>query len=278
MQKLPLNKLAACAALCALALPAAAEDEGLGYVSSLAGEATAQRAGEEPRALACGDPVFADDTLRTAADSRVGVMLDDVAAHLSEKTQVALGRTDVATPAARLESGMVRVIDPRNAGAPARLAVLDAQAQVVGNDAEAYLFAEKVGPYAMLCEWDAPLSVARGDDPSKTADPGQCVIAKPTEPLYTADAHDQRIPAAPDEFCEFEVASGSPTDHLSPLDVASPGPGVLTGPDFAPLAFQGPGQNGCEGGGPGCALPLPIVVEPGQAVGGPAGPGDAGRL
>ena len=259
-----------------LALPVGAADETLGYVSSLAGEATAQRAGEEPRALACGDPVYADDTLRTAADSRVGVMLEDVAAHLSASTQVALGRTEIETPSARLESGMVRVIDPRESGNAAQLAVLDAAAQVVGNDAEAYLFAEKVGPYAMLCEWDAPLPVSRGEEGPHTADPGECVIAKPTEPLYTAKAHDQRIPAAPDELCDFDVAAGSPLDHLNPRDVA--GPGLPTGADFQALAYQGPGYMSCEIGGPACGLGLPVVAAPGGAVTGTDLPNDGGVL
>ena len=92
-----------------------------GRVSSLAGDATAQRPGEEPRALACGDPVYADDTLRTGADSRVGVLLDDVMGHLAADTRVVLGRTAQAMPSIRLEVGKVRMIDPRDAGAPAQL-------------------------------------------------------------------------------------------------------------------------------------------------------------
>ena len=260
----------------ALGLSAGAADDTLGYVSSLAGEATAQRAGEDVRALACGDPIYADDTLRTGADSRVGVMLEDVAAHLSASTQVALGRTELATPAARLESGMVRVIDPRESGSAARLAVLDAAAQVVGNDAEAYLFTEKVGPYAMLCEWDAPLPVERGGEAPRTAGPGECVIAKPTEPLYTAKAHEQRIPAAPDELCDFEVAAGNPLDHLNPRDVAAPG--LPSGADFQALAYQGPGYRSCEVGGPACGLGLPVVAEPGNALTGVDLPNDGGGL
>jgi hypothetical protein len=60
------------------------------------------------------------------------------------------------------------MIDPRDEGEPAQLAVLDADGHVKGNDAEAYIFSEKVGPYAMLCEWDAPLPVSRGKE-QKTA-------------------------------------------------------------------------------------------------------------
>ena len=194
------NLFFTCALIGALATAGAAlaADE-LGRVSAVAGEATAQQPGAEPRALACGDPVFAGDTLRTGSDSRVGVQLDDVATHLDANTpggdRPHARRT--RRPRGSL-AGKVRMIDPRDEGAPAQLAALDADARVKGNDAEAYIFSEKVGPYAMMCEWDDPLPVSRGSE-SKTADPGECVIAKPKEPLYTANAHDARIPALAQE-------------------------------------------------------------------------------
>jgi len=242
----------------ALALGAAgahADGDVIGQVSSVSGDATAQRPGEAPRSLGCGDDVYADDLLRTGAGSRVGVMLDDVAAHLAPDTRVALGRTAQAMPSARLEAGQLRMIDPRDTGAPARLAALDANADVLGNDAEAYVFSEKIGPYAMLCEWDAPLAVSRAPGESLAADPGQCVISKPKEPLYHADAHEQRLPIDVAEICDLgpQLAQlGSPLDHLSPADVAA-GPPLgldplvpLAAPDLVPepcdidpLACQG---------------------------------------
>jgi hypothetical protein len=201
---------------------ALAADE-LGRVSAVAGEATAQQPGAEPRALACGDPVFAGDTLRTGSDSHVGVQLDDVATHLDANTQVEIGRTAENTPSARLLAGKVRMIDPRDEGAPAQLAALDTDARVKGNDAEAYIFSEKLGPYAMMCEWDDPLPVSRGRE-SKVADPGHCVIAKPKEPLYTANAHDARIPALAQECGPAPQVAFNPLHHLSPTDVAAIGP------------------------------------------------------
>ena len=45
--------------------------------------------------------------------------------------------------------------------------------QIAGNDTEAYLLSEKVGPYAMFCEWDAPLALRRGNE-RKTVDPNLC--------------------------------------------------------------------------------------------------------
>jgi hypothetical protein len=203
---------------------ALAADE-LGRVSAVTGEATAQQPGAEPRALACGDPVFAGDTLRTGPDSHVGVQQGDVATHLDANTQVVIGRTAENTPSARLLAGKVRMIDPRDEGAPAQLTALDADARVKGNDAEAYIFSEKVGPYAMMCEWDDPLPVSRGSE-SKTANPGECVIAKPKEPLYTANAHDPRIPALAQECAPGpDLASlNDPRHHLTPTDVAAIGP------------------------------------------------------
>jgi hypothetical protein len=246
----------------ALALAGAAQAaDPLGTVSSVAGDATAQQPGADPRPLACGDPVYVGDTLRTGASSRVGVQLDDVAAHLDASSRAVLGRTPQSMPTARLEAGKIRVIDPRDAGAPAGLEVLDAEASVVGNDAEAYIFSEKVGPYAMLCEWDAPLPVSRGSE-QKTAQPGKCVIAKPKEPLYVANGHDVRIPAVA-EACEPgpDLASlNSPLHHLTPADVAAPGPFTTNNAGFGainPAGAQFPGYDSCDVGGP-CGQPVPV--------------------
>lgn len=282
-QKVLLSALAGLFSL-ALGAGAAGADDVLGRVNSVAGEVTAQRLGAEPRAIACGDPVYADDTLRTGRDSRVGVMLDDVSTHLDADTRVSLGRTAQAMPSARLEAGKVRMIDPRDSGAPARLAVLDADAQVIGNDAEGYIFSEKLGPYAMLCEWDAPLPVSRGDE-QKSAAPGECVIAKPKEPLYTADAHDTRIPAVADVCAPGpELASlNSPLHHLTPGDVAAPGPVAGLGTaglgGIHPAAAENPGRDACVSAAGSCVLPLPFeVFEPAPVVGAPAPGVGAGRL
>jgi len=237
---------------------ALAADE-LGRVSAVSGDATAQQPGAEPRPLACGDPVYANDTLRTGNDSHVGVQLDDVATHLDPNSQVLLGRTAVNTPSARLLAGKVRMIDPRDEGEPAQLAVLDADAQVRGNDAEGYIFSEKVGPYAMLCEWNHPLPVSRGNE-HKSADPHQCVIAKPKEPLYTANAHDARIPALAQECAPGpELASlNNPRNHLTPRDVAAGPPAGPGTAGFAPVtAIAGPDYT-CDNAGI-CAPVIPLV-------------------
>jgi hypothetical protein len=249
---------------------ALAADE-LGRVTAVAGEATAQQPGAEPRALACGDPVFAGDTLRTGSNSHVGVQLDDVATHLDANTQVEIGRTPENTPSARLLAGKVRMIDPRDEGAPAQLAALDENARVKGNDAEAYIFSEKVGPYAMMCEWDAPLPITRGRE-SKVADPGHCVIAKPKEPLYTADAHEQRIPALAQECAPGpELASlNDPRHHLSPTDVAAPGYGPVGG--FGPLSMAPTPNYVCDNAGV-CSPVIGVVIQEPPPVIDPCPPG-----
>jgi hypothetical protein len=250
--------------LCAASAARAADE--LGRVTAVSGEATAQQPGAEARPLHCGDPVYPGDTLRTGADSHVGVQLDDVATHLDPNSQVLLGRTNVDTPSARLLAGKVRMVDPRDEGEPALLAVLDADGHVKGNDAEAYLFKEKVGPYAMLCEWSDPLPVSRANE-QKVAKPGECVIAKPKEPLYTANAHEQRIPAIAQECAPGpDLASlNSPLHHLTPKDVAA-GPAAPTTAGFGPvLANSGPDYM-CDNAGI-CAALIPIVPEEPDPVG-----------
>ena len=211
-----------------LASPAGAEPQVVGKVTSLVGEATAQQPEGEARSLACGDPIYEGDRVVTASEGRVDVMMGDTLAHLAEDSQLIVERTPAQTPDVTLTRGKVRVIDPRQGGEPARLAALDASAELTGTDTEAYVFAEKIGPYAMLCEWDAPLVVVRPGERA-VASPGDCVISKKTEPLYTAKAHDDRIPALAEQVCEVDPAllaalAGSPADHLSPADVSAPGP------------------------------------------------------
>jgi hypothetical protein len=263
------NLFFACVLIGSLSLAgsALAADE-IGRVSAVGGDATAQQPGAELRPLACGDPVFAGDTLRTGAGSSVGVQLDDVATHLDANTQVEIGRTPENTPSARLVRGKVRMIDPRDEGAPAQLSALAADAHVKGNDAEAYIFSEKVGPYAMMCEWDDPLPVTRGKE-SKTANPGECVIAKPKEPLYTANGHDQRIPALAQECGPGPAVAFNPNDYLAPTNVAAGGP---VPDNFQPAQFPpGPGYV-CDNTG-ACSPAVPVVIAEPPPVIDPCPPG-----
>ncbi|HEY5658928.1 MAG TPA: hypothetical protein VIY27_14155 [Myxococcota bacterium] len=269
-------------ALAALGVSSSAQAEDaalMGRVTAVDGSATAQLPGQAPRALGCGDPVFADDLLNTAAGAQLAVMLDDVLAQLPANSALRLGRTANLTPDVRLESGSVRIIDPRAAGDVSYLAVLDARAELMGNDVEAYIFTEKVGPYAMLCEWDAPLRVARGDE-RELAEPGDCVIAKNREPLYVAQAHEDRIPALAAQVCEIDpgalaALAGDPARHLTPAAVAAAGPMVgVTSAGFgesnpSPLELVAPSP--CDSPGSGCSVTVPI-----SGGGGGAGPFNPG--
>lgn len=227
----------------------AADPAAVGEVTSLSGQVSAVREGAAPRPLACGDPVFEGESVVTAPGSGAGVLLGhDLMAQVGEGSSLRLGRTPAGTADATLERGAVRVIDARQDAAPARLAAGSAAARVAGGDSEAYLLAEKAGGYAMFCEWDAPLAVERGNE-SRTAAPTQCVISKPREPLYVADAHEERMPAGPDGCPPGGMAALGPHfPAIAARDVAAgpPPAGFLPGPlglsSLAPDPCDEPGS------------------------------------
>jgi hypothetical protein len=242
------------ALLLVAAAPSARAEDPVGHVTSLVGDVSATGPGGAGRALACGDPVFAGDTVTTGDGASAGILMDDVLARVDAESALTVGRTAAGTPDTRLDRGRVRVIDARDAGEPARLAARNAEMRVAGSDAEAYVLSEKVGPYAMFCEWDAPLAVSRGPE-SKQADPLHCVIAKDAEPLYVANAHDERIPATGGPTCPDLASLTDPADHFSPVatrDVAA-GPPVERWSNLA----GGPGvpdRDPCGDPGSGCAI------------------------
>jgi hypothetical protein len=266
--------------------PALADaSDAVGEVAALSGNVVAQRPGEPPRPLGCRDTVYQGEWVVTSKGSHAGILLGELLAHVGERSALRVGLTPSETADMILETGAVRVIDPRETGASAQLAVLDAAAQVRGNDAEGYVFAEKTGRYAMLCEWDEPLTVAR-DEEKAAADPGKCVIAKPSEPLYLADAHDQRLGTPAEDACPLGPVIGALDQHLSPADVAAgppqpPWSSAPTGPARPPRSpcepsaagcARGGGGNGGGGGGvgagPGLFFPDPIFVPPAGGGGG----------
>jgi hypothetical protein len=230
----------------------AAEPATVGEVTSLSGQVNAVRQGAEPRALSCGDPVFEGESVVTSPGSGAGVLLaPDLLAEVGEKSSLRLARTTAGAPDATLERGAVRVIDARQDPTPARLAAGSAAARVDGGDSEAYLLAEKAGGYSMFCEWDSPLAVERGNE-TRTAKPEQCVISKPHEPLYVADAHEDRMPAGPDGCPPAAVAAAGPHFGIdSAQDVAAgpPPAGFLPGP----IGLSSLAREPCEDPGSICA-------------------------
>jgi len=242
----------------------------IGRVTSLTGSVRAVGPGGA-RPLACGDRVYAGDKVSTGLQSSAGILLGDVLARVDAASELRVGQTAEGAPDATLERGRVRMIDAREGGAPSgRLVARTTEVQVAGNDAEAYLLAEKIGPYVMLCEWDEPVLVSRGAE-STTMAPNQCVIAKDAESLYVANAHDERIPAAGGAPCPPDLgALAAPLSHFAPTDVAA-------GPPLEPwsspaLPVAGPERQACDQPGSGCEAPPGgiIIVEPPPDLGGGA--------
>jgi hypothetical protein len=243
--------------------------DAVGEVTSASGDVRAIGPDGSERTLSCGDDIFHGDTLATGAGSHVGVLSGDYLTQVPDSSRVLFAQTGGGAPDATLKRGKVRIIDVREGdGEIARLAAGNAHVRVAGNDAEAYLLSEKVGDYAMFCEWDAPLDVVRNDE-QKLADPEQCVIAKPTEPLYVADAHDERIQASEIETCPPDLGALATLDpHFNPIssrDVAA-GPPPL---DWSSLAepLEPPGRNPCELPGSVCGAITGLTpVTPGIGV------------
>jgi hypothetical protein len=230
--------------------PAVADaPDAVGQVAALSGNVVAQRSGEPPRPLGCRDTVYQGEWVVTSKGSHAGILLGELLAHVGERSALRVGLTPSATADMILETGAVRVIDPRDTGALAQLAVLDAE--------------EKAA-----------------------ADPGKCVIAKPSEPLYLADAHDQRLGTPAEDACPLGPVIGALDQHLSPADVAAgppqpPWSSAPTGPARPPRSpcepsaagcARGGGGNGGGGGGgvsePGLFFPDPIFVPPAGGEGG----------
>lgn len=268
----------------ALSMPlSAAAQSAVGEVTSLVGDVRASGPGGASRALACGDPVFAGETVTTGSGASAGILMSDVLARVDGTSSVKVGRTAEGTPDAQLERGRLRMIDVREVGAPARLGARDAEVRVAGNDAEAYVLSEKVGGYAMFCEWDAPLAVRRGSEMQST-DPNHCVIAKDHEPLYVADAHEERIAAGGGDPCPPDLGGlVAPGPHFSPIasrDVALGPPldawsSMASGigmPRPDPCDTPGSGCSGQDGRGiPTVIAEPPPSTDPQPGAGGPFG-------
>jgi hypothetical protein len=193
----------------------------VGHVASLSGSATAQLPGASARSIACGDTICAGDSVTTGAASSAGLLVGDVLTQLDADSTARIGVTAESAVDVQLARGGARMIDPSSGDAPARLTAVGAQGRITGNDAEGYVLAEKGGQYAMLCEWDEPLEVSRGPQ-TATAAPGECIVAKPSEPLYEAPGHPERIPALADS-CNPGFAI-DPVAHLDPLPIVAAGP------------------------------------------------------
>ena len=234
----------------------AAEPEVAGRVAVVQG--TSRAIGDEgSRALQCGAPVYRGERVETVKNSRVGILVDDAMAYLGAESALQLGRDG----SFELREGRLRVVDSLPDHGPIQhLAALGARAQLNGNDVEAYIFDEKSGRYAILCEWETPLSVARAGE-HQVAKPGQCVVAKPGEILYGARAHRDRLGPLSKGACGVaSVPRQTLAERLTILPpVATPPPAF----DPEPPGLGGPIPDPCDDPGSGCAgIVPPIAVAP----------------
>jgi hypothetical protein len=235
-----------------LLLASAAAAQTVGRVAALAGQARAVGPAGS-RALACGDAVGAGDRLELGPGARLGVLSDAVYAQLTAGSRATAGVTADGLPDWSLESGRLRLVDTRDPGEAgrSRLATPHAVARGLAGDSEAYVLVEKTGAYSIVCEWGEPLAVSRADE-ALTAGPGECAVAKPSEPLYKADAQAERIPLAGGDACGLGPLDGGDLaarfgDPLAAV-AAGPPPGGLLPP--APPAFA---RQPCDNPGSGCA-------------------------
>ena len=227
-----------------------------GEVISLAGRLQARAPGAPPRWLECGALVCANDDLSTDAASRAGVLVGETLVQLERESAARIGLTPEAAVDVAVARGSVRVVDPGGGGPQARITAAGAEGRLVGNDTEVHVLREKTGAYALLCEWDAPLAVTRGDQ-ARTASPGECIVAKRSEPLYQAPGHAERL-AVLEATCNPRLPL-APLAHLEPLPIVSSPP-----PDDSPPLPDGtpfPPPSPCDDPGLNCAGG-PVVVEP----------------
>lgn len=221
--------------------------EPVAEVFILDGNATA---GE--RTLARGDQVESGDTVRTGPDSRVALFSNEIYVQLDPESAVHFERDAQNRVNLSLEAGRARIVDTRGAGGdPASIAALGALAKLQGGDKEIYLLSEKTGRYAMFCDWTSPLAVAKGNKEA-TADPGDCVLVKPSEAPYAARGHEHQIPLLP-----------GPDDGPADALVSRFAPDVAAGPFHG---FPGPAdapdrdRDPCDLPGTGCAGATGIII------------------
>ncbi|MFI5317721.1 MAG: hypothetical protein ACHQ6T_18610, partial [Myxococcota bacterium] len=213
--------------------------------------------------LAVGDSIVAGSVIRTGADSRVGIFANEIYVQLDPQSALQLESDASGHVRMSLQSGRARIIDTRGGGDVAALRVDDASSAISGGDSEVYVLNEKAGRYAMFCDWTGPVQVTR-EPKSLRAEPGNCVLAKPHEPLYSANGHEHQIPLLP---LPGDVAlADPPANHFDTTDVAAGPPGFGFGEPVSPIDRQ---RDPCDVPGSGCATGKKLtVVEPPPDTGG----------
>lgn len=225
------------------------------------------RASADAKPLAIGDPIVAGSVIRTGSDGKVGVLASDIYVQLDPQTAVKIERDATGRVKLSLSEGRARIIDTRGGGEAGSLSIDNASSAIAGGDSEVYVLSEKAGRYAMFCNWTGPVQVTR-DPKSLNADPGNCVLSKPHEPLYSAKGHDHQIPLLPLPY--DAVLFDSPSNHFDTTDVAAGPPGFGFGDPVNPIEMQ---RDPCDTPGSGCATGRGITVIEPPPDGGGCAPG-----
>jgi hypothetical protein len=250
--------------LALLAAPSLAEEAeasaAIGRVVSVRGAAYAQSPGEERRVLQCRGPLYPGDEVRTLDGSDVGIDAGSYYVRLGENTAVEIDALGSGAPRLDLEAGHLRLMDSEGgASASAELVTPGLRLARTGSDQDAMVFAEKAGSVSMVCSQGGALNVARLGDPAALlqATPGACVVAKPREPLYVAEATHPQLAVQMRDACQ-DLAGTPVADRFSPDDVslgpASTSGGMSSTPDPAALGgVAQPCSGACARGGVGVA-------------------------
>jgi len=243
------------ALVCAALLPGAAvvgqDREPVGRAVSVRGAVFAQAPDEDRRILACRDPIYEGDRVLTLDGSAVGIDSGSYHSRRGENTVVEFGRLASGPPRVDLVSGHMRLIDSagRNPDS-AELLTPGLRLARTGPDQDALVFREKAGVVSMVCAWEDPLQVARRSDDAQRLDavPGSCVVGKPREALYAANASHPQLAVLMRDACE-ELALVPVADRFTSGDVALGGgpAGSPIAPPAPPPFGGGPGQP-CSGG------------------------------
>jgi hypothetical protein len=254
---------------------AGAQSPAVGEVGSVQGVVLATTPGEQPRALGCGDPIFAGDRIATGEASSVGIVSGDFWTGLGAETEGTFDETAAGSPRVTLAKGHLRLIDASAAApSPAAIYTPGLVALDAGTDTEALAFPEKVGTVAMICGWDDALAVdgAGTSTGSLVTDPGECAIGKPKEAVFAAPAAHTALPVSASAACgagkAFDVAGHQFLPAVAAAGLAAAP--AATGPPVGVFAGFGPATCQIAGcGTSGAVAPAAAPAQPGIVFGPP---------
>lgn len=246
----------------------------IGYVVSVEGESYAQAPGEEPRLLACDDPIYRHDLVTTLDHPGLAIMSGDAYVRLGGNSKMHFRTLNSGPPDLDLEIGQVRVIDMGDGSRTSRIETPGLVLADARSNSEAIVFPEKIWTVSIVCSRDDRLAVERRGNATErmTSAPGQCTIAKPKEPLYLAAASHESLGLLARDACgPLEIQLGL-ADRFTPGDAAGLLPAVAAGPPPMPPPIapaMAPTLPGCTVGG-ACSAKLGFI--PAVPVGVPGGP------